>query len=344
MSMRQALATLAVLLLVPSAASAATVEIDYSRDDLQLELVYAAAAGEANHVELSIAGTSMVVRDTAGVQAGPGCRQEGPNMARCTPPENWPGPSGAITIVDARLGDLADSLRNSTTTSYLIAFVLGEAGDDRIVGGSSFDVFDGGAGRDRLEGGDGGDLLTDDGGVEPDVLDGGAAIDEVSYSRRPAGVVIDLRNPANPSGEPGENDSLVDFERARGGRGSDLMRAGNAAVEFFGGSGDDKLLGTFDADRLYGETGNDKLHGLGGGDRLVGGSGNDGLNAGCGRAKLFGQQGRDRLYSANGAVDRADGGADRDFARIDQVDVARRVERVQRIRVDACPLDLRQRR
>ena len=300
----------------------------------QSTLVYTAAAGEANDVQISYAGSSLLVRDPAvDIQPGQGCQRQGQNMVRCTPPE---GPGMGFVGLRAQLGDLGDALQNGAN---LASRVEAGAGDDRVVGGTSFDALIGGAGRDQLEGAAGTDFLSDDGGVEPDVLDGGDGRDSLSYAARTAGVVVDLRNPANPSGEPGENDSLVRIEQAHGGRGPDLMRAGNEPVEFYGRGGNDKLLGTFGADRLFGDSGNDKLHGFGGRDRLVGGTGDDGLNAGCGPAKLYGQDGRDRLYSANGAKDgRVHGGAGRDFARIDQLDAPQLVERVQRVHIDGCAL------
>ena len=339
--MRLIAALVASLVWVP-AASAATVHVDVDVQTgkgctvepascVDASVVFRAAGGEANDVQLSMAGSSMLVRDAgAPLQAGSGCQQQGPSQARCSPPE---GPSMGIVFVDADLGDGGDRLQNAAN---MLSQIHGGAGDDHLIGGTSTDVLLGEAGRDRTEGGEGFDYFTDTAGVEPDVVDGGPGRDTVSYVPRRARVTVDLRGPAQPSGEAGEGDSLAGIEEAHGGRGADVMRAGAGPVRFVGHAGDDRLIGSFGNDQLFGESGDDKIYGLHGRDRLVGGHGNDGINAGCGPAKLFGQEGRDRLYSRNGAADRVHGGTGRDIARIDQLDVTDQVERRLRQHIDAC--------
>ncbi|HEX8053503.1 MAG TPA: calcium-binding protein [Thermoleophilaceae bacterium] len=342
--MRQALIAVMVLLLVPAGASAATASVDVHvstgkgcsvspESCVQAELDFTAAAGEANDVEVSTAGSSLVVRDPGtGVSAGSGCQQQGPKMVRCSPPE---GPSMGFVLISVVLGDGVDVLRNTTG---IVSSATGGSGDDRLTGGTSSDTFDGGAGRDRLEGADGSDYLQDTGPVEPDVLDGGAGYDKVDYSMRAARVTVDLRGPASPSGAAGEDDSLVGIEEGHGGRGPDLLRAGADPVVLVGHGGADRIIGGFGNDLLIGNTGDDKLYGIGGSDRLVGGAGNDGLRAGCGRSKLFGNAGNDRFDSRNGAANRVVGGAGRDVAVLDQLDTTQQVERRTRQHIDACAL------
>lgn len=343
MSMRLVLALLALLVAAPAAqAATASVQVNVSTGKgcsllpescVSAELVYQAAAGEANDVQVSAAGSSLLVRDpSAGVTAGSGCQQQGPNQVRCSPPE---GPSMGFVAIGAQLGDGADRIQNATG---IVSVVDGGAGDDHLIGGPWADTLDGGPGRDRLEGAGGADFLTDSGPAEPDVLDGGDDYDVVSYARRSARVVVDLRGGGRPSGAEGEGDLLAGIEEAHGGRAGDRMQAGATAVVFAGGGGSDRLIGGFGNDILVGGSGHDKIYGEGGSDRLVGGSGNDALRAGCGRAKLYGNAGRDRFEARNGYANRVVGGADRDVARVDQLDTTKQVERRVRQHIDACAL------
>jgi hypothetical protein len=347
-SARRAVATAAgtLALALPAGASGSTAHVFVHVEQgkacsiepaacVRAELRYEGEPGESNDVELTRDGSSIRVRDAgATIRAHGGCTNEGPNQARCSPPE---GPSMGIVLVRAELGDLADRLVNAATAQPSI--VGGGFGDDHLTGGDSTDTLTAGPGRDRLEGGPGLDFLYEgEGGsaVEPDVLDGGPGVDAVSYAGRTAPVVVDLIGPGRPSGERGEGDSLAAIEQATGGRGADVMKAGPEAVVFSGGRGGDRLVGGFGNDRMFGDEGHDKLYGGGGRDRLMGGTGNDGIRAGCGRVKLFGQAGHDRLYSLNGAADRVIGGPGRDFARHDQLDDVRQVEREEPRLVDAC--------
>ncbi len=133
--------------------------------------------------------------------------------------------------------------------------LIGELGNDTLHGGAAADRLYGdttlgvGAGADRLDGGDGNDSLSGgdgagdqvNGGADddtvsggdhwdgaalvgdgPDQIDGGPGTDILDYSDRSRGVEIDLRRAA-PQGEPGENDSAIGVERARGGAGANTL-------------------------------------------------------------------------------------------------------------------------
>jgi Ca2+-binding RTX toxin-like protein len=302
-----------------------------------VRMVYEAGPGEANDVQLSRAGSSIVVRDTgANVVAESGCQQQGPNMARCSPPE---GPSTGIILVRGGLGDLADKLQNGADVPTAFD---GGAGDDHLIGGTTADSFGGGPGRDRLEGAGGADDLHDgaDGsGLEADALDGGEGPDTVRYTKRTERVFVNLATPDGSSGQEGEGDTLLAVESVFGGAGPDVMRAGtDAPVLFSGRGGDDRLTGSYGRDVLLGDAGNDKLNGLFGNDRVEGGRGNDRLRGGCDRDKVYGGDGRDRIFDADGSRDRLRGGADRDFAEHDQLDDLAQIETSQSIHVDACAL------
>jgi Ca2+-binding RTX toxin-like protein len=339
---------LAALALLPAGAAASTARTEITvlqgkgcsvspESCVIVRMVYEAGPGEANDVQLSRAGSSVVVRDTgANLQAGSGCQQQGPNQARCSPPE---GPSTGIILVRGALGDAGDKLQNG---SDVPTDFDGGAGDDHLIGGIGFDVLGGGPGRDRLEGAGGFDTLHDGAGGtgrEPDVMDGGDGPDTVRYTRRRERVFVNLLQPEGTSGAEGEGDTLLGIEVAHGGAGPDVMRAGfDNPVEFFGRGGDDRLTGSYGADQLYGDSGNDKINAIFGNDRVEGGKGNDRLQGGCDRDKVYGDDGRDRIFDADGSRDRLRGGRDRDFAEHDQLDDLAQIETSQGAHVDACAL------
>jgi Ca2+-binding RTX toxin-like protein len=344
--MRQTLAlALLALILLPAAASAstATTEVTTSQGKgctvspescVRVEFHYTAGDGETNDVQITRDGGFLIVRDTgATIVASGGCKSEGPNQARCSPPE---GPSTGFIDNEIALGDMPDRYENAASWTTLVA---GGAGDDRLIGGTSFDMLIAGPGSDHLEGRGGIDYL-DEGlggsGIEPDVMDGGEGRDRVSYAARTNRVVVDLAG--GPSGEVDEGDTLISVEEAHGGRGSDLLQAGSSSVILSGRGGNDRLIGGQGGDRLFGDSGHDKLYGVFGRDRLEGGTGNDRLEGGCDADKLVAGAGRDRLFTADGTADRLYGGADNDFAEYDQRDSLSQIERRRRLRVDACAL------
>jgi Ca2+-binding RTX toxin-like protein len=95
--------------------------------------------------------------------------------------------------------------------------------------------------------------------------------------------------------------------------------------------GNDVLIGGPGKDRLSGGAGKDELRGGPGNDTLLGGSGADRLFGDAGRDLLDGQTGRDKLYAKDRQRDVVDGGAGKDWARVDRrLDRRHGVERVSR--------------
>jgi Ca2+-binding RTX toxin-like protein len=118
-----------------------------------------------------------------------------------------------------------------TNNTPLIAKGFGEAGNDRLYGGSFADLLTGGDGIDILDGRGGGDYLS--GGAGNDTLFGRAGNDTLL-------------------GEGGND--LLD-----GGSETDLLFGGAGIDKLYGGAGNDMLDGGFDgqADHLVGGAGND---------------------------------------------------------------------------------------
>ncbi len=294
---------------------------------------YRAAAGEANRLEIGAAGPERTYRvrdDGATIQPGEGCEMQGSQNVRCTIPSDarW-------GEVDARLGDMDDT---STLSVEILNTFRGGAGNDTLDGSATTDYLYGDAGRDRLVGGAGSDFLFGGDEVEADTFEGGEGRDEVSYVNRTARVKVNLAQPTYPSGQSGEGDLLSGVELIQGGRGSDVLRGSNEGVVLAGNRGNDRLYGGLGRDGLFGEEGHDKIWGDGGRDVLEGYTGNDALVGGCDRDVLRGERGNDRLYDNDGFRDKLGGGPGTDFARYDQLDIVRHVERRRRLQTDACAL------
>lgn len=347
---RLLLAAMAVALLAPAAAHAAT--ISHSGG----VLTYTAAPGEENNLSLSVQAPGFctvrsdpcfLVSEGSGVTitsatAGVCTARESASEVECDVPASavvdlgdgndtvfdWAGPS----TVDGGTGD--DGLD-------------GNAGNDTLRGGAGADTLLGEAGDDLLEGGDGDDALegfgvnssdTENDTSGRDVYLGGGGTDLVDYTSRTDALSIDLDG-VGDDGAPGEADTVgADIERIYGGSGDDTL-TGNAAVNWLygyggddilrGGAGDDILKGGNGADGLFGEDGGDGLEGEDGGDRLDGGLGVDAFDGDGGFS------GADTILARDGTAETINCGAGTDSAIVDPSDMTlgfgdRSCERVDR--------------
>ena len=131
--------------------------------------------------------------------------------------------------------------------------IVGSAGNNSLMGGAATTPF-GAAGNDTI-----------DGGLGADSMSGGDGLDTVTYASRTAGVTIhpEPQPFGQPnSGQPGENDSIVDdFETLIGGSGNDVDRwipvpDARQPTHFgyleIGNGGNDTLTGGFGDDTLLG--------------------------------------------------------------------------------------------
>ena len=230
------------------------------------------------------------------------------------------GGVGNDTLI-GRAGD--DTLQGRGGTDYLDGGsghdrLVGNAGDDTLQGRGGTDYLDGGSGHDQLVGNAGNDTL--DGGGSGDSLVGGMGSDVASYASASAGLLADLANPYNNTGDA-LGDSYTSIENLLGSAHADELRGDGGANRIDGGVGNDTLIGRAGNDTLQGEGGGDHLNGGFGNDRLVGGSGGDLLQAGDGNDTLLGGTGNDTLRGDSGADhlngnagnDRLAGNGDADF-------------------------------
>ena len=108
--------------------------------------------------------------------------------------------------------------------------LLGDDGDDVLVGGVSSDLIDGGVGQDTM--------------------DGGAAFDLISFLSSSEGVTVDLD--AGSASAPGPvTESFAAFENLQGSAYDDQLSGDAGANQLFGGRGDNALFGRDGDDELF---------------------------------------------------------------------------------------------
>jgi Ca2+-binding RTX toxin-like protein len=329
--MRLAALTVLVLLAAAAPAQAGTARLETTTDPragTTVDLVYAAATGEANRVTVSGEGdasgtTALLVRDLAGVVPGPGCTRPDPADAahvRCLVP-----PGATAESFQATLEDGDDTLVLLATAVALVGNVNGGVGNDRIV---SSGTMHGGAGNDSLRGGDIGDHFDEgDGGNGSDTIIGGGGVDHLSYQGRLRSVTVDLQGDRD-DGERGERDRVAgDVEALTGGRGEDRLTGNRRDNELSGRQGADVLIGGRGDDGVYahdivrprGRTA-DRLSGGPGEDNLLGSNGANRLNGGRGRDRFTAGRGADVILMADRNLDEGTCGGGFDRARLDGLD------------------------
>ena len=341
----------------PSSALGATV----SAADGEFVLYYA-APGELNDVQLSESDGTVTITDAGAViTAGQGCDRVTDHEATC---------SGNLRAVDFFLGDLAD--RAASFSVSIPVLMTGQEGDDvltlcslcegalsgdagadtlesgdmgtsfgggdgpdTLIGGARGDRIDGGRGKDTIDAGGGNDEIDPGGG--DDSVDGGPGRDAVSFSYYGPGVVVDLRlGTATGQGVK----TLVGIEDVTGTRHRDGLYGDGERNGLNGFAGNDVLVGRgeddslcgcggqgIDRDLLYGGRGDDNLLDRRGADRLVGGPGDDLLRPGLGEDRAFGDSGDDKFNTREGFRDMLFGGRGADIGHLDRgLDVARSFE------------------
>ncbi len=151
----------------------------------------------------------------------------------------------------------------------------GDAGDDTIIGGNSYERIDGGTGNDKLYGNYGFDTLI--GGDGDDLLDGGNFDDNLD-----GGIGNDILYGAG------------DLDTIKGGAGDDIIYGDQSPLGSANG-----LSPSRNDDVLSGDDGNDTIYGDWGNDQIDGGAGDDTLDGGTGQDSMKGGTGNDIFYVDN---------------------------------------------
>ena len=222
--------------LAPGAAQASNVQVspasEYDLPPFSTQVRLFANDGEVNNVTVTGNGDSLTVVDTAGITAGPGCRQDGPTRAVCARRAS----DAPIRGFDAFLGDLNDRILNDADLADF-------PDDDNFGGRPGGSQADGGAGDDELIGSN----------VDDDVLDGGAGNDT---TRGRGGDDFLFEFVSRPEGGGRASDGS---DRQFGGPGSDFLDGGSDNDQLEGDDGDDFLDGGTGPDGINGGAGIDTL-------------------------------------------------------------------------------------
>lgn len=141
-----------------------------------------------------------------------------------------------------------------------------------LTGNNFSQTIKGNAGANTLDGKSGNDVLI--GGLGADKLIGGLGTDTASYEAATAGVLANLTNSADNTGEAA-GDTFSSIENLIGSRFHDRLYGDGANNRLTGGAGNDYLSSIGGQDAIKGESGNDTINGGAGSDILSGGSGND---------------------------------------------------------------------
>jgi serralysin len=275
---------LAAPLLLAGTAGAATAPATAALGNGGNEVLYTAAAGQANKVVVTashVTGTdkiTYVIDDVVTVKPGTGCAY--PTASDHTKV------SCTVTTLDSQdpyatvqltLGDGNDTLtyHNKTDQTYYFASV------------------DLGAGNDKA---------TDDGTVDGNYVSGGTGNDNLTLGKYSVGWGDNgndtIRAAAGTIAQGGNGDDTITTvgDAADGGAGNDVITGGAGGQSLTGGAGNDRISGGAGNDFLYGGTGNDVLYGNAGADTIYGNSGNDTLWGGTGTDVLSGGPGHNSVH------------------------------------------------
>lgn len=152
--------------------------------------------------------------------------------------------NGVTVPVVAHLGAGADTLTNKTA-AFVTAY--GEAGRDRLTGGSGTDWLYGGDDSDTIDGGAGADVI--EGGAGNDFLIGGDGSDTIKGDAGQDLIAGDLGQVT------GTVAGIVFSSQASASGGADTIYGGRGADIIFGGSGGDTIYGEGEDDTLLGGDG-----------------------------------------------------------------------------------------
>lgn len=260
---RAALLALAAVALVPSAAQAATLNVEDGT------YTYDAGAGVPNDLWVGNSGSGPAFTEYSGDLIDvtgdvSTCSGAGTSSVRCTIP--------SVGIVLNMGGDTKTD-RVSNSYKQLPVTVNGGPGDDRLGG---YGTLNGEDGDDLLNvgnrvssvanvqnGGPGDDTLYD--GDYAQTMNGGTGVDTADFSATGVTTSITLDGVTN-DGAKGVDNVASDVENVRGGSGDDTITGSTADNLLLGGAGHDTLRGGYGADTLDGGTGPDDLSGGAGRD------------------------------------------------------------------------------
>ena len=311
-------------------ASAATVSFE-----LPTKLVFTAAAGEGNNVDVHMDATRVVFHDagatvTLGEHFLLDCNEPDQNTVTCDRGQFILSVRTDLLDGDDRgtldlpmMGALQGGDGNDTLTvsggtpSTGLVEARGEAGNDMITAGTGDVLLYGGLDDDLLTAGSlGVSMLHGDAGSDRlvgsagrDVLVGDAGADTITAAEGDDQVFGDDFS-AFGAFDPGPDqiDAGPGSDNVDAGGGNDVVLGGPGPDTLTGGIGDDQLEGAEDDDTLDGASGNDALNGGAGRDTIRGSDGADTATGGAGGDQISGGIDNDRLTGGGPGATSADPG------------------------------------
>lgn len=193
------------------------------------------------------------------------------------------GEGGNDTLIGTAAGDSIEAGDGNDS-------VLGNDGDDTVQGGFGLDTLNGQNGNDSLLGDHGNDRLIGD--VGADFIAGGEGDDFAN------GMGGDDTLEGGFGGDTlfagGGNDVV------RGGTGNDSLKGHSGDDVISGGGGDDTIIGAIGNDTIHGGDGDDRIESGNGNDLVAGGDGDDFVNAAGGADTVLGGDSDDQLFGGGG--------------------------------------------
>lgn len=209
-------------------------------------------------------------------------------------------------LVEDEIGATIDLaiINNDSEPDNDVNSVVGNIGNDVLLGDANSNWLMGAVGSDTLIGGAGDDFLVIDAEDDMANIDAGAGFDILQVAG-PSGVAVTLAdvNAEVVIGGDGQ-DTLISGSASnvfmRGGGGDDVLIGGSADDALSGEDGDDFIDGGLGDDILRGHRGQDVIIGNIGEDMLDGGAGDDELYGGDDEDLLIGGDGNDKIYGGSG--------------------------------------------
>jgi Ca2+-binding RTX toxin-like protein len=199
--------------------------------------------------------------------------------------------------------------------AYGATYIDGGAGDDILIGLSSFDTLLGGDGNDWIRSAGTGRAVLGGSGNDTIFYSYAARVDNLdAYGGTGADFIYGSDQNDILSGDEG-----IDLLVGRGGNDYLYLNADGGTA--YGNEGNDVGVGAADADNFIMGDGNDAAYGYGGRDYLLGEGGNDTLIAGDGNDVIYGGaginfmygDGGDDVFIAEGSADQMEGGSGHNY-------------------------------
>ena len=235
----------------------------------------------------------------------------------------WRGQSDWRRALTVKAGKGNDVI-NFAASGFNKNKLYGDAGNDKILGGSKIDYIYGGAGNDKLFGNSGNDQIH--AGAGNDIIDGGKHSDKIWCDSGCNAVLGGVGNDTIYAGtgydaiDGGDGRDVIYLSKAGENLADKTLKLGKKTIKLdknkrtyvLGGKGNDKILDAQGGAVIYGGEGKDTITAISGKNTIYGGEGDDSITCSSSEGnKIYGEDGSDIIKSGAGN-DYIEGGAGRD--------------------------------